>query len=618
MPRRIYQQVLLLVSAFLLSCGCKQSTAPPPEAAAATNLPVITMGSNQFLSTLPRKGGPPGYIGSDSCKECHADQHSSWHRSFHRTMTREANAETVQADFNNVLLRYQNRPYILLKKGNELWVRRDPTESMIAEGFEPNPIEVRVGLVTGSHHMEVFWLPEGHGNMQVGFPFTWLIPEKRWVPRDTTFVRPPGIEHRPEAWNMVCSRCHMTGVEPNVVARERQIATEAVEMGISCEACHGPAGRHVELRKAALASNSRELLEKEIIQPEKLTAERSSQVCGFCHSMKWFGNEWLTNGFAFRPGDDLNATTPVIRPSRTNDVKELVEFLARSPEILNDFFWSDGMIRVSGREYNGLIESPCYKSEKFSCLSCHSMHESEPDDQLKISARGNQACTQCHAKYAPAEALTAHTRHGPQSSGSSCYNCHMPHTTYGVLKGIRSHQISSPTVSAELKTGRPNACNLCHLDKSLSWTANHLREWYQQPLPEIPKPAEAVASAQRLGLAGDAGQRVLIAWHLGWSAATQTSGTNWIPPLLAAMLDDPYAAVRCAAERSLKTHGVSIPDFLFERAPADRGAVFPEAWSIWFKQSAQSGKYAEEFVKTSAEFERWTRQRDERRVRLRE
>ncbi len=23
-------------------------------------------------------------------------------------------------------------------------------------------------------------------------------------------------------------------------------------------------------------------------------------------------------------------------------------------------FWSDGMVRVSGREYNGLIDSPCY------------------------------------------------------------------------------------------------------------------------------------------------------------------------------------------------------------------------------------------------------------------
>ena len=50
----------------------------------------------------------------------------------------------------------------------------------------------------------------------------------------------------------------------------------------------------------------------------------------------------------------------------------------------------------------------------------------------------------------------------------------MPFTTYGLLKTIRSHQISNPSVQATLETGRPNACNLCHLDKTLEWTANAL------------------------------------------------------------------------------------------------------------------------------------------------
>ena len=32
----------------------------------------------------------------------------------------------------------------------------------------------------------------------------------------------------------------------------------------------------------------------------------------------------------------------------------------------------------------------------------------------------------------------------------------MPHTTYGVLKAIRSHEISSPAVETEIDTGRPS------------------------------------------------------------------------------------------------------------------------------------------------------------------
>ena len=48
----------------------------------------------------------------------------------------------------------------------------------------------------------------------------------------------------------------------------------------------------------------------------------------------------------------------------------------------------------------------------------------------------------------------------------------MTATTYGLVKAIRSHLIDSPTVESSLTTGRPNACNLCHLDRTLDWTAD--------------------------------------------------------------------------------------------------------------------------------------------------
>ena len=58
-------------------------------------------------------------------------------------------------------------------------------------------------------------------------------------------------------------------------------------------------------------------------------------------------------------------------------------------------------------------------------------------------------------------------------------------------------------------------------------------------------------------LRGDAGQRALIAWHMGWPPAVQTSGTNWLVPYLAETLDDPYSVVRYIGQRSLKR----IPGF---------------------------------------------------------
>ncbi|PYL01066.1 MAG: hypothetical protein DME19_02960 [Verrucomicrobia bacterium] len=42
-----------------------------------------------------------------------------------------------------------------------------------------------------------------------------------------------------------------------------------------------------------------------------------------------------------------------------------------------------------------------------------------------------------------------------------------------------------------------------------------------------------MADAVRLALAGDAGQRVLVAWHFSWEPALQVAGRSWIPPVLA-------------------------------------------------------------------------------------
>jgi hypothetical protein len=229
------------------------------------------------------------------------------------------------------------------------------------------------------------------------------------------------------------------------------------------------------------------------------------------------------------------------------------------------------MVRVTGREYNGLIESPCFKDARdpartMSCFSCHSMHQPAGDrrpaaewanDQITPGMAGNQACLQCHSSMAAT--LTTHTRHGAGSEGSSCYNCHMPFTSYGLLKTIRSHQISSPSVASTVATGRPNACNLCHLDKTLAWTGEQLTAWYGQPRQVLSSddPSEEVSAALVWALAGDAGQRAIVAQAMGWKPAQAISGTDWMLPHLAQLLDDPYDTVRFIAGRSLRT----LPEF---------------------------------------------------------
>jgi hypothetical protein len=108
-------------------------------------------------------------------------------------------------------------------------------------------------------------------------------------------------------------------------------------------------------------------------------------------------------------------------------------------------------------------------------------------------------------------------------------------------------------VAESVQAGRPNACNLCHLDKTLSWTGEALARWYGQAPPEVRGDEGSIAASLLWLLRGDAGQRAIAAQAMGWTAAQAASGTDWMAPHLATLLDDPYDAVRFIAERSLRT-----------------------------------------------------------------
>jgi hypothetical protein len=85
---------------------------------------------------------------------------------------------------------------------------------------------------------------------------------------------------------------------------------------------------------------------------------------------------------------------------------------------------------------------------------------------------------------------------------------------------------------------------LCHLDKSLDWTAIKLNAWYQQPKPALSPDQRDTSAALLWLLNGDAGQRSLIAWHFGWEPAQAASDHEWMPRYLAEGLIDPYSSVR--------------------------------------------------------------------------
>ncbi len=572
------------------------------------------------------------YVSSGTCSSCHPHNYATWYGSYHRTMTQLATPEAVVGDFDNVRVKAYELALHLQRRGDGFWAGSAERSDAPA---------MPIVMTTGSHHYQLYWVSSGDGRRVHPLPLAFLIEERRWVPRGSLFLGPPTTTPNVLGdWNTGCIQCHATGARPRADMRNN-VDTEVAEFGIACEACHGPGARHVHLNRDPRRRYRQHLGDEpdtSIVNPERLSAQRSSEVCGQCHGISWFRSDrevlhWRESGFRYRPGDSLTATRLMYRYGN-RDHPRMRLLLQEAPHFLERRFWSDGMVRVSGREYNGLLETPCRQRGELSCLSCHTMHQSvdDPrpleewaDDQLGLGMDGNRACLQCHDSYG--RDLEPHTHHPASSAGSGCYNCHMPHTTYGLVKAIRSHQIDSPSVSNSLQTGRPNACNQCHLDRTLAWTADHLSAWYGIPKPELSEDESTIAASLLWLLRGDAGQRALMAWSMGWEPARQASGSEWMGPFLARLLVDPYEAVRLIAGRSL----ISLPGFGdleydFVAPPDARAAAGERALGIWrerptavaWRPRSDSVLIDSQGQLRRGELEHLMRQRDDRSLELRE
>jgi hypothetical protein len=163
------------------------------------------------------------------------------------------------------------------------------------------------------------------------------------------------------------------------------------------------------------------------------------------------------------------------------------------------------------------------------------------------------------------------------------------------------------------------------LDKTLAWTASHIAEWYDVRAPELYGDEASVAASVLWALRGDAGQRALVAWSMGWTDAQQTAGTTWMVPFLAELLTDPYDAVRLMADRSLRT----VPGFAqlrydFMSSSDEREAAKREVLRTWENQSSRRDPPSSELLLDGdglpqrARIERLIRDRDTRPVNLAE
>ena len=521
-----------------------------------------------------------GSVPSETCARCHPDHHASWHRTYHRTMTQEATPAAVRGDFNNAIHDYQGLTTRFVREGDTFTmqtVRPDWAAALARAGGDatklPPPMYTRfkVDRLVGSHWLQECLHKEPSGRY-VRLPVLYHIAEGRWVHTNGAFLAPDTDDFwdksRAASWNDTCLYCHNTGPSKNPVrgfgGRVEGYKTAVAELGISCEACHGPAADHVAAngnpaRRFAVRAAGRG--DPTIVHPERLTVERRDEVCARCHGAlvpKPAAWDARTHKDPFVAGQELARFSSLFRSEDEQAVLAGVpgaHHTPGKPGPIDGRFWGDGTPLTTALEYNAMALSACYQNGhgSMSCLSCHAGHPDDPDMMLKPGMRTNEACLQCHGEYRGREA--EHSRHPAGSAGDQCVNCHMPHQVYSLLTTHRSHRITVPDVASSVGTGKPNACALCHLDKSLGWVQDRLRErphGAKHAGPELSKDEREVSSAVLLLSRADARTRVVVAGAFADPDARRASGTDWMGPVLTRLMaDDRYPAVRYLAYRGL-------------------------------------------------------------------
>jgi hypothetical protein len=448
------------------------------------------------------------YAGAKACIECHEEKYNDWYDHAHRRMNAVADIENVVGDFSGKTgIEYLGgHGRFFQKEGNyymELERSTNRHTYQVIRTIGSRFFQYYVGRMIDSTQP----ISNEKRTIDHVLPFGYWIDHQEWVPtvhvsssdRNAELSDDPYNQSKVVDYDWSCSDCHATwaygdwvtrsggslrtksysprtfdfamreyvqGSHPelNAVSKPFQnytrkevvtfadslnnlpAPTKAVNLGISCEACHNGCKEHIAASTKTKSDKLpaffpvSPLVHTEAGSYEEMRGRNTpnlTYVCAKCHT----GN----------------------RPKYANGT-----------HTWNSTEFSDS---IAGYCYN-IPEAKKRGMENLTCVHCHDPHETIGRKWKPTPQQNDQKCLHCHQEFRGESALTAHTHHAADSAGSHCMDCHMPKINEGLQDMVRTHRIFHPTDRAMIEANQPNACNLCHLDKPIDWTVKHLREWY--------------------------------------------------------------------------------------------------------------------------------------------
>ncbi len=192
-------------------------------------------------------------------------------------------------------------------------------------------------------------------------PGKWLVKEKKWAPLQSVDAATQ------------CLPCHVTAFD---TAKKTY-----GEMGVQCEACHGPGSAHASSGDKTKTG-----------QMSTLSPDKQAMVCAQCHSVGTSVKDpTLKHAVGYKWGDDI---------------KTHLKLAEVTGPAMN-------------QQYNEWLAST-HATQNVGCTTCHEVHGPASANEAMLKKPGNELCMGCHATDVAKEG------HPKVTEAIKCIMCHMP------------------------------------------------------------------------------------------------------------------------------------------------------------------------------------------------
>lgn len=325
----------------------------------------VERAASRSLIDSDQKPADATFVGRDTCKECHAENHSlHTHHGHHTTFAATNDPQIIKM--------FDGRSYDSGEPYGTFTYHADELGlfARLPEKFGDRPFRLQYALGSGHGAVTLLTLlpDENQETFAIEHRVSWFRDGDELRPTPQEIDSNPksaadffGLRHQGRVMEK-CVYCHTTSGTIEKETINNLIA------GVNCEKCHGPGSEHVRLARISKTPP------KYSVGRDDWDAESEIQLCGDCHRLP----------------------TTVKR----SELREYPDQLTRFQPV-------------------GLLRSRCFVESdgNLRCTTCHNPHRTISEVE-KSSHVAN--CLSCHQKNNPEHTLC------PENQNDGCIRCHMP------------------------------------------------------------------------------------------------------------------------------------------------------------------------------------------------